>query len=194
MDDVVLEGEKVRLRDWRPSDLSSLEDLLDPARPWHKTNGPYFGTPAAAAVASTAVELTTTKAERPDPRAGLAVCDLTDGRLIGRVSWYWESRETDWRRMGLVIYDERCWGGGFGTEALRLWTTYLFSRTDTLRLDFATYSGNPGMIAVGRRLGFVEEGRFRRARRWSGGVHDAVVYGVLRAEWEQLNPSGRGPA
>ncbi|WP_158633072.1 GNAT family N-acetyltransferase [Amycolatopsis sp. WAC 01376] len=193
MDDVVLEGEKVRLRDWRPSDLPSLEDLLDPARPWHKTNGPYFGTPTAAAVASTAIELTTTKAERPDPRTSLAVCDLGDDRLIGRVSWYWESRQTDWRRMGLVIYDERYWGGGFGTEALRLWTTYLFSRTDTLRLDFATFSGNPGMIAVGRRLGFVEEGRFRRARRWSGGVHDAVVYGVLREEWEQLDPSGRGP-
>lgn len=193
MDDVVLEGEKVRLRDWRPSDLRSLEDLLDPARPWHKTNGPYFGTPTAAAVASTAIELTTTEAERPDPRASLAVCDLGDGRLIGRVSWYWESRQTDWRRMGLVIYDERYWGGGFGTDALRQWTTYLFSRTDTLRLDFATCSGNPGMIAVGRRLGFVEEGRFRRARRWSGGVHDAVVCGVLREEWEQLAPSGRDP-
>ncbi|EME63778.1 GNAT family N-acetyltransferase [Amycolatopsis decaplanina] len=89
--------------------------------------------------------------------------------------------------MGLVSYDERYWGGGFGTEALRMWTTYLFSRTDALRLDFATYSGNPGMITPGRRLGFVEEGRFRRARRWSGGVHDAVVYGALREEWDQMN-------
>ncbi|MER6664816.1 GNAT family protein [Amycolatopsis japonica] len=187
MDDVVLDGEKVRLRDWRPSDLRPLRDLLDPARPWHETNGPYFGTPTATTADSTARELTTPKAEPSDPRTSLAVCDLKDGRLIGRVSWYWESRQTDWRRMGLVIYDEQYWGGGYGTEALRLWTTYLFARTDTLRLDFATFSGNPGMIVVGQRLGFLEEGRFRRARRWSGGVHDAVVYGVLRDEWDRMN-------
>ncbi|ANN21571.1 hypothetical protein SD37_05540 [Amycolatopsis orientalis] len=175
------------MRDWRPSDIRSLRDLLDPARPWHKTNGPYFGLPSAADTESAALKLTTAESERPDPRSSLAVTDLSDGRLIGQVSWYWESRQTDWRRLGLAIYDERYWNGGFGTEALRLWTTYLFSRTDALRLDFATFSGNPGMIAVGRRLGFVEEGRFRRARRWSGGVHDAVVYGVLREEWEQMN-------
>ncbi|MFI7115794.1 GNAT family N-acetyltransferase [Amycolatopsis sp. NPDC049868] len=193
MDDVVLEGEKVRLRDWRPDDLRPLRDLLDPMRPWHETNGPYFGTPSAAVADSAARELTTTKAEPSDPRTSLAVCALRDGRLIGRVSWYWESRETDWRRMGLVIYDERYWGGGYGTEALRMWTTYLFARTDTLRLDFATFSGNPGMIAVGRRLGFTEEGRFRRARRWAGGVHDAVVYGVLREEWGRMNDSGKEP-
>lgn len=193
MDDVVLEGEKVRLRDWRPSDLRPLRDLLDPTQPWHETNGPYFGAPTAAAADSTARELTTPKAEPCDPRFSLAVCDLKDGRVIGRVSWYWESRQTDWRRMGLAIYYERYWGGGYGTEALRLWTTYLFARTDTLRLDFATFSGNPGMIAVGQRLGFVEEGRFRRARRWAGGVHDAVVYGVLREEWDRMNGSGKKP-
>ncbi|WP_051174194.1 GNAT family N-acetyltransferase [Amycolatopsis orientalis] len=196
MDNVALEGEKVRLRDWRPSDIRSLRDLLDPARPWHRTNGPYFGLPTAADTESAALKLTTAESELPDPRSSLAVTDLSDGRLIGQVSWYWESRQTDWRRLGLAIYDERYWNGGFGTEALRLWTTYLFSRTDALRLDFATFSGNPGMIAVGRRLGFVEEGRFRRARRWSGGVHDAVVYGVLREEWEQMNgtrPRSPGP-
>lgn len=40
------------------------------------------------------------------------------------------------------------------------------------------------MIAAGRKLGFVEEARFRKARRWSGGVHDSVVMGVLREEWD----------
>lgn len=187
MDGVDLKGAKVWLRDWRPADREPLRDLLDPARPWHETNGPYFGRPTAADADSKALRLTAPSADLSDPRTSLAVTDLNSGRLIGQVSWYWESAQTDWRRLGLVIYDERYWGGGFGTEALRLWTTYLFSRTDALRLDFATFSGNPGMIAVGRRLGFVEEARFRRARRWPGGVHDAVVYGVLREEWEQLN-------
>lgn len=121
--------------------------------------------------------------------------------MIGQVTWYWESEQTDWRRLGLAIYDERHWGGGLGTDAQRLWTDYLFARTDTLRLDFATFSGNPGMIAVGQRLGLAEEGRFRRARRWSGGVHDAVVYGssarngsasTLRND-DRFGLTGQGP-
>lgn len=189
MDNVVLEGDKVRLRDWRPSDLGPLRDLLDPSRSWHDTNGPYFGRPTAADADAMALKLTKPAAALPDPRVSLAITALKEDRVIGQVSWYWESERTDWRRLGLAIYDERHWGGGLGTDALRLWTEYLFARTNALRLDFATFSGNPGMITVGQRLGFVEEGRFRSARRWAGGVHDAVVYGVLREEWQRLDTS-----
>jgi RimJ/RimL family protein N-acetyltransferase len=133
--------------------------------------------------------LVTDPDELPVPRRSLAIAETTGDRLIGQVSWYWECEQTDWRRLGLVICDERYWGRGYGTRALRLWTSYLFATTDAIRLDFATYSGNPAMIAIGRRLGYVEEGRFRGARRWAGGVHDAVVLGVLRQEWPGTDPA-----
>ena len=79
------------------------------------------------------------------------------------------------------------------TEALVLWTRYLFDRTDGLRLDFATYSGNLEMLAVGRRAGHTEEALLRQARRRAGGVHDAVGMGVLRAEWIANRESGTRP-
>ncbi len=190
---IELEGRKVRLRDWHEEDLASLRSQLDPARPWHDTNGPYFGrmTPAEADAMAARLAALATKdpASLPQPRDSLAIAELTTDRLLGQASWYWECEQTDWRRLGLVIYDERCWGHGYGTDALRLWTSYLFQVTDALRLDFATYSGNPAMIAVGRRLGFTEEGRFRQARRWPGGVHDSVVLGVLREEWQRPHGS-----
>jgi RimJ/RimL family protein N-acetyltransferase len=188
-----LDGEGVRLRDWSPADVAALPGLLDPSRSWHDTDAPYFGRMTAAGVqtevARTAEIVAADPRTLPTPRTSLAVVTSAASRLIGRVSWYWECEATDWRRLGLVIYDESCWGHGYGTEALRLWTGYLFATTDALRLDFATYSGNPAMIALGRRLGFTEEGRFRRARRWSGGVHDSVVLGVLREEWPHLPAS-----
>jgi RimJ/RimL family protein N-acetyltransferase len=191
VEDVAFEGTKVRLRDWRIADHDLLRALLAPERPWHDTNGPYFGRPSRAETDSLAVRLTQATDNLPTPRSTLAVVERGSDQVIGRVSWYWESKETDWRRLGLAIYDENRWCGGYGTEALYLWTSYLFSTTDALRLDFATFSGNPGMIAVGRRLGFIEEGRFRLARRWSGGIHDSVVYGVLRSEWESLHGTSR---
>ncbi|MBZ2198680.1 GNAT family N-acetyltransferase [Occultella gossypii] len=181
-------GTRVELRDWTIADDPRIRSLLDPARPWHLTNGPYFGPPTAESMEAMRAGILALAAmdetDRPDPRGMLAVVDRSDDALVGAVSWYWESHETDWRRLGIGIHDEAYWGRGLATEAMALWTTYLFDATDTLRLDFATYSGNEGMIGVGRRLGFVEEGRFRKARRWSGGVHDSVVMGTLREEWE----------
>lgn len=182
-----MRGERVTLRDWHPSDVDDrLRELLSPDRPWHLTNGPYFGRPTAAdmeRLAQRFAGLAATGAELlPEPRENLPI--VLDEAVVGSVSWYWEDQRTDWRRMGVTIYDETLWGQGLATEAMALWTTYLFEVTDALRLDFATYTGNTGMLGVGRKLGFVEEARMRRARRWSGGVHDAIVMGVLRDEWE----------
>ncbi len=181
-DPVRLIGERVVLRDWVPTDLEPLRNWLQPHQRWRDTNGPYF--PRKSAAQQDAFAITTVAgADQPDPRTSLAVVDAVDGRLVGRVNWYWECQETDWRRIALAVYDPARWGHGIGTEALVLWTGYLFDRTDALRLDFATYSGNPGMLAVGSRAGYTEEARLRQARRWAGGVHDAVIMGVLRAEW-----------
>lgn len=183
-----MRGERVYLRDWAPADVDErLRGLLSPDRLWHRTNGPYWGPPSAeemdrvfdrfGGLAATGSELL------DDPRETLPI--LLEDQVVGSVSWYWEDEATDWRRMGVVVYDETLWGQGIATEAMALWTTYLFESTDALRLDFATYSGNIGMLTVGRNLGFAEEARMRKARRWSGGVHDAIVMGVLREEWEQ---------
>jgi RimJ/RimL family protein N-acetyltransferase len=99
------------------------------------------------------------------------------------VNWYWECRETDWRRIGIGLYEPSARGRGIGTEALQLWTTYLFETTDALRLDLSTYSGNPAMCRAAAAAGFVLEGRLRAARRWSGGVHDAMIYAAYNDTW-----------
>ncbi|MFI2751938.1 GNAT family N-acetyltransferase [Cellulomonas sp. P22] len=186
----VLEQDDVRLRDLTAGDLPRVADLLDPARPWHATNGPYFAPMTRqdvdAYVARLTADVATDPADRALPRRHLAVVDAATDLVLGQVTWYWESAETDWRRLGLVLWDETCWGRGVGTTALTLWTDHLFATTDALRLDLATYSGNPGMIRAALKAGYVEEGRMRRARRWAGGVHDAVVLGVLRDEWDAL--------
>lgn len=181
-----LEGQRVVLRDWEPGDAERLAELLVPGRPWHETNGPYFGRPTATELAGLRRDLLERAGSEtlPEPRPSLAVVRRSDELLVGTVTWYWESEETDWRRLGIALWDEAVWGQGLGGEALTLWTDHLFEVTDALRLDLATYSGNPGMIALARRIGFVEEARMRKARRWSGGVHDAVVLGVLREEWQ----------
>ena len=56
------------------------------------------------------------------------------------------------------------------------------------------------MCRVGTRLGWTEEARFREARVVRGQRYDSVVYGVLRAEWQDqsgqsaASATDRGPA
>lgn len=187
--DLRIDGGGVVLRDWRTSDHAPLTRLLDPDQSWHATNGPYFGRPTElgmTAARDRMLELATQPPdERPVPRPSLAIALPDDDRVVGAVSWSWESEPTDWRRMGIVLYDEGVRGRGVGRAALGTWTDYLFAATDALRLDLATYSGNHAMIAVAEALGFTLEARMRKARRWEGGDHDALVYGVLREEWDE---------
>ncbi|WP_265522136.1 GNAT family N-acetyltransferase [Oerskovia flava] len=183
-------GRRARLRGWRPRDVSAYREWLRPEHEWHRWDGPYYPVPTdAEADAHVAGLPDSTRGDRSTglPPGRAVVADVDD-RLVGTVSWYWESRETSWARMGIGVYDPAVRGHGVGREALALWTTYLFSVTDWVRLDFATWSGNGPMLAVGRALGFVEEARFRDARVVDGVRHDAVVMGVLRREWEASTP------
>lgn len=168
------------LRGWAAADRAAYREWLRPHHEWHRWDGPYFPAPTGLE----ADELAARAGERRAPNLppGRLVVDV-GGRLVGAVSWYWESEATEWARMGVTVFDPALRGQGIGREALSLWTTMLFDATDWVRLDLATWSGNAAMLAVARSLGFVEEARFRRARVVDGRRYDAVVTGVLREEW-----------
>lgn len=194
-------GKAVRLRHWRADDLAPYREWLRPHQEWHQWDGPYFPVisddDADAHVARLGEIVTTEQgvawAKTDDeiderlPVARAVIAEAESDTLVGTVSWHWESRETDWARMGISVFDPGLRGAGRGTEALRLWTTYLFNATDWRRLDYSTWSGNHAMVRVGEKLGFTVEGRFRQARVVRGEVFDSVVLGVLREEWQQTN-------
>ncbi|PFG42881.1 putative hydrolase of HD superfamily [Isoptericola jiangsuensis] len=173
------------LRTGRPHDEPVLREWLRPHHDWHRWDGPYFPRPTDTEADAFAAAVA---AQPPDDADGLpprraVVADAATDALLGTVNWYWESEATQWARLGIVLYDPAVRGRGIGRDALAAWTDLLFARTDWVRLDLATWSGNHAMTAVARRLGFVEEARFRRARVVDGVRYDSVVHGVLREEW-----------
>lgn len=186
---VIGERGGIRVRAFAPSDIETYRRWLQPEQDWHRWDGPYFAKldsteiDAVCARLAAAIEDGSYAAQRPLPRAVIATT-AEPATMIGSVSWHWESEESDWRRMGLTVYDPAVRGRGIGTHALAVWTDYLFRTTGVVRLDYSTWSGNERMLAVGRRLGFTEEARFRDAREVRGRRYDSVVMGVLRREWE----------
>ncbi|AGN25322.1 GNAT family protein [Erysipelothrix rhusiopathiae] len=108
-----------------------------------------------------------------------------DGRLIGLVSYYWESYKTRWLEFGIVIYDENEWGHGLGSSCAMFWMDQLFTAFPNIqRLGFSTWSGNKAMMGVGENIGMTLEGRIRSVRYYQGKYYDALKYGMLREEWD----------
>lgn len=107
-----------------------------------------------------------------------------DGVLIGNMSRYWENKDTRWLEIGIVIYDENYWSGGYGTDALRQWITKTFNDYPEIEhIGLTTWSGNIRMMKAAEKLGMLQEARIRKVRYWQGEYHDSVKYGILRNEW-----------
>jgi putative hydrolase of HD superfamily len=188
-----LRGEQIVLRDWRREDIPLYAYWLAPSHEWHRFDGPYYG-PLSQKAIEEIVERKRAMIERDEqstPREDLVIADRATNQLIGRVNRYWVSHETYWLALGICIYESDRWNRAIGYEALGLWSDHLFTELpDLARLDLRTWSGNPGMMRLARKLGYREEARFRKARIVDGEYYDGLGYGVLREEWMERYPAG----
>jgi putative hydrolase of HD superfamily len=186
-------GRQIRLRDWGEADVEAVRRWHQPDQAWQRFDAPYLPDLTAADVDEMVAKLAQGIAEGnwPTPRRRIAIADRVSDQLVGNVSWYWHSRETQWLNVGIVLYDPATWGQGRGTEALGLWCEYLFATMPQIvRLGLMTWSGNHGMIRLAAKLGFQEEARFRKARIVNGEYYDSLGYGILREEWTERFPRG----
>jgi RimJ/RimL family protein N-acetyltransferase len=168
--------------------LPRLQHWFQPGHGWQKTDAPYYplDTPEELAGRVNRIRNRIEAAALPAPRTSLVISETDEAQLIGHVSRYWESETCRSIYLGVTIFDEAYWGRGLGTEALTLWTDYLFrTMDDVMRLGLQTWSGNPGMMRAAEKAGYSLEGRLRLARPLNGQYYDGIIMGVLRSEWEQ---------
>ncbi|MCL2593301.1 MAG: GNAT family N-acetyltransferase [Defluviitaleaceae bacterium] len=179
-----LKGEKVTLRLAETKDLEACyyweyEEEKQEAAKW---NGPFY------------IRKEITQAEFIEkwenyeilPNVpGLLIIEV-DGELIGIVDADWVDKNSNWLEAGIIIYKPEYWGGGYGTEAFKLFIDYLFTNTSLHRLGMSTWSGNIRMMKAAKKIGMVEEARILQARIVDGKYYDAIKMGILRGEWELL--------
>jgi RimJ/RimL family protein N-acetyltransferase len=188
-----LPGTDIVLRDWQLADLPAYAYWLEPGQEWKRLDAPYYPGPDFAEIPEYVArkQRSITGPALPDPRTNVVIARADTDELIGAVNAYWESIETLWLTMGIVVYDPRYWGHGVGFAAMGLWTEYQFRRRpEIVRLDVRTWSGNYGMIRLAQKLGFQQEACFRNARIVEGQYYDSLAYGILRTEWQQQYPDG----
>ncbi|MFD0620495.1 GNAT family N-acetyltransferase [Paenibacillus sp. GCM10027629] len=119
--------------------------------------------------------------------------------------YYQEDNETYWieylnEKVGLIVIHDiddtiplfdlrlssKYRGKGFGAEAVRWITDYIFTLPDEkIRIEAYTRSDNIAMRKTFQKCGFVKEGYLRHA--WEnddGSISDSVCYAIIRCDWE----------
>ncbi|MFI6566111.1 GNAT family N-acetyltransferase [Streptomyces sp. NPDC050534] len=181
----MFEGKLVRLRALRPEDAEHhVRWRNDPeVVRWAAAGDPMFGPVTAEAVR---LGFDTMLRLSPRESAVFTVEDLTGGTVIGMADYRDLDPHAGVATLGITIGERELWGGGYGSDAVRLLAGHLFGAYGLSRLELDTWSGNERAVRAFARLGFREEGRRRSAVLVEGRRYDRVLFGMLREEWAEL--------
>ncbi|MED7951924.1 GNAT family protein [Kitasatospora sp. NPDC058201] len=185
----MIEGKAVRLRALRAEDAEhQLRWRNDPeVVRWAAAGDPLFGPTTAEALADRFGRIL-----RLNPReaAMFTVEETAGGRAIGLVDYRGLDPYEGVAEVGIAIGEQEFWGRGYGSEALGLLVDHLFGAYPLHRMELDTWSGNERAARSFTRLGFREEGRRRGAVLLGGERYDRLLFGMLRAEWEERRRQG----
>jgi RimJ/RimL family protein N-acetyltransferase len=111
--------------------------------------------------------------ERMTPAPALiGTCCLVDIDWVGRVA-----------ELRIRIGDKAAWGKSLGSEACALLVHFGFVHLNLERIWLRVFARNAAAQKLYEKLGFVSEGRLRKAWRLQGVTDDVIVMGLLREEW-----------
>ncbi len=107
---------------------------------------------------------------------------IQEDRLIGfihLVGVSWTHGDT-W--MGIGLGDREYWGKGYGTDAIRVILSYVFTELNLRRVSLVVFAYNPRAIKSYQKAGFKVEGRLRQHLARDGQRYDMIFMGLLREE------------
>ena len=119
----------------------------------------------------------------------LAIIDSATGEFLGGMGVKPPRGDVEAHVLEVAYWlGEGSWGKGVATQALRAYVGWLFETFPKVeRLEAVVFEGNGGSVKVLERVGFVLEGRRRKAAVKHGVVMDVLIFGLLKEEWEVLN-------
>lgn len=174
-------GNQIRLCPTTIEDMNDYERWNNPSCKASEYDGPWYKNDNLSKL----IEIRKMKVQKglKTPYRFLEIYTST-GEHIGWVNAYHSENDPHATAVGITIQEDQYWGRGIGTEAFALWVDYLFTEMDLTRIGFTTWQGNPMMLGLGKKLGFVEEARIRRSCFVKGEFYDRISMGILRKEWE----------
>lgn len=112
----------------------------------------------------------------------LAIIRKEDNKHIGNIKCGpidWHHKRGD---VGFMVGDKSVWGKGYATEAIKLFTDYLFNIMKLHKITAGAYANNIGSIKALKKSGFFEEARLKEHAFSMGAFVDVVLMAKINKE------------
>ena len=115
-----------------------------------------------------------------------------DGRMLGSIFTFKADQFRNVHEIGYSVFRPADRGQGTMSEALRLFSAYLFEAKPVPRLQLLVAVGNAPSRRVAEKCGFRHEGVLRQYIFIRGKYHDCDILSLLREECPPLATALRG--
>ena len=177
----MIRGKKVILRTFQESDLEFYLELI---------NDLSNLTPYWPAYLRTVTDLRKEFGENGFWKEDYKLMLLTDrsGGLIGELDAFKTSPNIQGVEVGFRIFEGKNMGKGYMTEALNLFSAYLFTANPIMpRLTLMIRTDNKGSIRVAEKCNYQPEGTLRNAWVDDGKPYSMEIYSLLREECPKIH-------
>lgn len=106
------------------------------------------------------------------------------GNMVGAIFFFKPQLFFDYLEIGYIVFDRQARGKGYASEALKLFSDYLFSNKPLNKIILNINPDNAGSLGAAKKNGFIEEGIDREAAFAGGKYVDIMRLSKLRSEWE----------
>lgn len=120
------------------------------------------------------------------PDEGRMAITNKDGDVLGDIGFFRPSRHQVGYELGYGIHESKNRGHGTMTEALRIFSAYLFETMEIPRIQIVAARGNTASRRVAEKCGYRHEGTLRSFVFARGQYHDADILSLLREECPSL--------
>ena len=174
-----LKGERIYLREIRPSDVTETSNyyrwMNDPEVTRYFEYTGFFPTSVEKLL-----ERVTNSIKNPDI-VPLAIMLPTDGEeavhigtvRIGPINWLHRFSEI------MITVDRPYWGKGYATEAVKLMHDYAFNKLNLHKLTAHAYVANKASLRVLEKTGFTIEGIHKSQFLLDGVYTDGILLGMI---------------
>ena len=113
---------------------------------------------------------------------GRMVIAGADGEMVGAIVFFRPSPMLAGYEIGYTIFRPEDRGKGYMTEALRIFSAYLFELKPIPRLQLGMFKGNAASRKVAEKCGYQYEGTQRHGNFLRGEYRDRETFSLLRSE------------
>lgn len=109
-----------------------------------------------------------------------------EGKLIGEVIFFKSMKYCEGYEIGYRVFLKKNRGKGYMTEALKIFSAYMFSIKPISRLQVNMFKGNIGSRKTAEKCGYIYEGTMRKAVFCRGTYYDLELLSLMREECPDL--------